>query len=108
VGLLQRVFDWIQPLPSFEDLRRGNLERASTFSRERIIAELERYPFARTETRDEVLRLARARPFDAAAYAQCRTLTALPYCPRPGEIEEVWYLEGLIERLRALDEAERR
>ena len=86
-----------------------NLQAAETFTRERVISELERYRFSCDETRDELLRLARARPFDAATYARCRALAGLngPRYGRPGTIEETWYLEGLIERLRSLGEAER-
>lgn len=109
MGLLERFFDWIQPLPSFEEIRRSNIEAASTFSLERVLEELERYPFSRPETRGEMLRLARTRPFDDRSYEQCHALIRLdkPFA-RPGSVEEIWYLEGLIERLRALCEAARR
>ncbi|WP_437520242.1 hypothetical protein WME79_26190 [Sorangium sp. So ce726] len=78
-----------------------NLQAPSTFTRERVIAELERYPFSCGEARDEILLLARSRPFDAASRARCRALAGLdgPRYGRPGTIEETWYLEGLIERL---------
>ncbi|WP_437751488.1 hypothetical protein [Sorangium sp. So ce1389] len=105
MGLWQRFVDWVQPLPSFEDIRQMNLQAAATLPRERVISELERTRFSC----DELLRLARARPFDAATYARCRALAGLngPRYGRPGTIEETWYLEGLIERLRSLGEAER-
>ena len=43
---------------------------------------------------------------DAAARARCCTLLGYdrPGMSRPGNIEEFWYLDGLLDRLRALDE----
>ncbi|XXY50808.1 hypothetical protein WME91_06650 [Sorangium sp. So ce269] len=109
MGLWQRFVDWVQPLPSFEDIRQMNLQAAATLPRERVISALEQTRFSCDEARDEILRLARSRPFDAASYARCRALTGLdgPQYGPPGAIEETWYLEGLIERLRSLGEAER-
>ncbi|WP_437497444.1 hypothetical protein [Sorangium sp. So ce1099] len=106
---IERLVHWGQPLPSFEDIRQMNIQAAATLTRERVISALERTRFSCDEARDELLRLARSCPFDAAMYARCRALAGLdrPQYGPPGAIEETWYLEGLIERLRSLGEAER-
>lgn len=95
------------PYPSFEELRQQNAEEGRRRSRAEAIAEIEGFPLFRAPEaagqRAELLELLQS-PFDGQARARCGELTqealrATGALVRPGTVEELWYLEGLFDRL---------
>jgi len=82
-------------LPRAEALRR--LEAASELSAPNAAS-----------LREELLRLARGPRLDATARQRCDTLLqeilrVSRYPVRPGSVEQIWYLEGLLDRLTTSD-----
>ena len=105
MGLLRRLFDSFQLTPTFAELEQQNHDAAASLTREQVLDTLERSYLHDPATRDELRQLLHTRPFDAAAEARYRALTgtANPTFVRPGTVEELWYLDGLLTRLRSLD-----
>src|SRR3954471_10364618 len=103
MGLLRRLLDSFQLTPTFAELAQQNRDAAASLTREQVLAKLERHYLHNPNTRDELLQLIHTRPFDAAAETRCRTLTGLdaPQFSRPGIVEELWYLDGLLTHLRS-------
>lgn len=106
VGLLRRLFDSFQLTPTFAELEQANRAASASYPRERVVAELLTHASPAPGARDELERLLHTRPFDAAARTHARTLLGPdpPPLMRPGNVEIEWYLEGLLDRLRTLDE----
>lgn len=105
MGLLRRLFASFELTPTFAELRQQNHDAAANYPRERVVAELLARVAHDPRARAELHTLLQA-PLDAAARARCCTLLGYdrPGMSRPGNIEEFWYLDGLLDRLRALDE----
>jgi hypothetical protein len=93
--LRQEIRSRARALPRAEALRR--LEAASELGNPRAAS-----------LREELLRLARGPRLDAAARQRCDTLLqeilkVSNYPVRPGSVEQIWYLEGLLDRLTTSD-----
>lgn len=94
--------------PSFEELRETHIARARRLSRAEAIDMLEKnvvlgHP-ACADQRREILALVAAGPLGPAERARCEelldaALRAQSYLLRPGTVEEVWWIAGLLDRL---------
>lgn len=104
MGLLRRLFGSFELTATFAELRQQNHDVAANYPRERVVAELEARLAHDPGARAELHALLQA-PLDTAARARCCTLLGYdrPGMSRPGNVEELWYLDGLLDRLRALD-----
>jgi hypothetical protein len=97
---------------SFDEIRQMHIARAAKLSRAEAIASLERdarltHPAA-SEHRRELLALVAAGPLDPAERARCQelmmsALQAQGFLFRPETADEVWWLEGLLDRLSRED-----
>lgn len=106
MGLLRRLLGSFELTPSFAELEQANHDVSARYPRERVLAELLARRTADLEDRAELHRLLATRPFDAAAHARSRAILGRVYAGfvRPGTVEDLWYIDGLLDRLRALDE----
>jgi hypothetical protein len=106
MGWLQRLFQALAPVPSFDELEaecRGRGRRLSRASARDAIAAhpLLANPAAR-EARDALLARLDGPP-DEGTRAACEALLrdaleAQGFLARPGTIEDVWHLRGLVGR----------
>lgn len=104
MGSLRRLFGSFELTATFDELRQQNHDVAANYPRERVVAELLARVAHDPGARAELHALLQA-PLDTAARARCCTLLGYdrPGMSRPGNIEDFWYLDGLLDRLRALD-----
>ncbi|HRG99795.1 MAG TPA: hypothetical protein PLR99_26295 [Polyangiaceae bacterium] len=106
MGWLQRFFQALAPLPSFDELesecRARGRRRSRASAREAIAAHPLLAPPAAREARDALLARLDGRldegTRDACEALLGEALEAQGFLARPGTIEDVWHLRGLLDR----------
>ena len=106
MGVLSKLLKRLFPIPSFEDLRAANRASARSLSKEEARRRIADHPLLSppeaSHIRSEILGFVDG-AFDQPTRDRCDGLVtdaiaATKYLVRPGTVEEIWYLEGLLDR----------